>query len=176
MFCLKSMLREVKMPCSWTKSHRTGTARKRYVLALDIGYESLRCARAKNSTPRGRLSCWRRVAPWQTTPYEGWALAAPATCKVLTILFSLALSRAYGRIVQQRKDAVMPLGRVIDIRKRVFADVKVRFTTIKKGAITNDARRLSPIWAPKLATQDLCPLCALPPTAKSSPPAAGPAT
>ncbi len=34
--------------------------------------------------------------------------------------------RAQKRIAQQRIDSKMPLGRIIDIRKKVFADVKVR--------------------------------------------------
>lgn len=50
------------------------------------------------------------------------------TDKVLTGLLSLAYApcRAQKRLAQQRIDSKMDLGRVVDIRKKVFNEVKVR--------------------------------------------------
>lgn len=48
--------------------------------------------------------------------------------KVLTgyYLFAYAPCRAQKRLAQQRIDSKMDLGRVVDIRKKVFNEVKVR--------------------------------------------------
>ncbi|KAI0322773.1 U4/U6 snRNP-specific spliceosomal protein [Amylostereum chailletii] len=51
-----------------------------------------------------------------------------------------SIRRAYKRIVQQRLDSKMPLGRILDIRKRVFADVK-SFTNL--GSQIGDDRPIS---------------------------------
>lgn len=40
------------------------------------------------------------------------------------------LGRAKKRVARQLLDSKMPLGRIIDIRKKVFADVKVSFISL----------------------------------------------
>jgi len=46
--------------------------------------------------------------------------------KVLTTLLLISFGRAQNRIAKQRIDSRMELGRVVDIRKKVFSEVKVR--------------------------------------------------
>ncbi|KZV63562.1 U4/U6 snRNP-specific spliceosomal protein [Peniophora sp. CONT] len=74
---------------------------------------------------------------------EGEEFYTPGTLELLEARRSIAdysLRRAYKRIVQQRKDAALPLARVIDIRKRVFTDVK---TFSNLGSQIGDTRPVS---------------------------------
>lgn len=48
------------------------------------------------------------------------------------------LGRAQKRIAQQRIDSKMDLGRIVDIRKKVFAEVKVRFKTYRTYGLPNN--------------------------------------
>lgn len=43
------------------------------------------------------------------------------------MLTSVYHFRAQLRVAQQREESRLPLGKIIDTRKRVFAEVKVRF-------------------------------------------------
>ncbi|KAI0050960.1 U4/U6 snRNP-specific spliceosomal protein [Auriscalpium vulgare] len=67
----------------------------------------------------------------------------PGTLELLEARRRLAeysLPRAQKRVAQQRIDSKMPLGRIIDIRKRVFADVK---TFQNLGSQIGDERPIS---------------------------------
>jgi U4/U6 small nuclear ribonucleoprotein PRP4 len=45
-----------------------------------------------------------------------------------TLLLFACHGRAQKRIAQQRTDSIMDLGRIVDIRKKVFTEVKVRLS------------------------------------------------
>ena len=50
--------------------------------------------------------------------------------QVLTIFFAVLVGfRAQKRVAQQRIDSRIPLGKLIDLRKKIFANVKVRVYT-----------------------------------------------
>lgn len=53
----------------------------------------------------------------------------------------LYIYRAQARVAQQRIDSKMPLGRIIDIRKKVFAEVKVQyhFFILSAGACPDES-------------------------------------
>lgn len=74
--------------------------------------------------------------------------------QVLTIFLTVLLDfRAQKRIAQQRIDSRIPLGKLIDLRKKIFANVKVRdFALFYIGTLTNDVTRASRTWARKLVT------------------------
>ncbi|KAI0057254.1 U4/U6 snRNP-specific spliceosomal protein [Artomyces pyxidatus] len=68
---------------------------------------------------------------------------SPGTLELLEArrrLAEFSLPRAQKRVAQQRIDSKVPLGRIIDIRKRVFADVKT-FTNL--GSQIGDDRPIS---------------------------------
>ena len=67
--------------------------------------------------------------------------------------FALSFGRAQKRVAQQRIDSKIDLGRIVDIRKKVFSDVKVCpffFSCPISFRLTATNRKL-PILAPKLA-------------------------
>jgi hypothetical protein len=49
------------------------------------------------------------------------------------------LGRAKKRVARQLLDSKMPLGRIIDIRKKVFADVKVSFISLRLRRVNDCA-------------------------------------
>jgi hypothetical protein len=72
-------------------------------------------------TPRGEET-YSRIF----TAQVGFTLRSVTQGKVLTTLFCVfSFGRAQKRVAQQRIDSKMDLGRVVDIRKNVFAQVKV---------------------------------------------------
>ena len=86
---------------------------------------------------RGILLTWNARATRSSethgrvlSPEVGFPLVGPSPSQVLTTSLPLhpRPSRAQKRIAQQRLDSRMPLKRIIDIRKKVFAEVKVRLS------------------------------------------------
>lgn len=64
------------------------------------------------------------------SPEVGFPLVGPSPSQVLTAFLPLPSSivcpfRAQIRVAQQRIDSKLPLKRIIDMRKKVFAEVKV---------------------------------------------------
>ena len=47
-----------------------------------------------------------------------------------TLLPLVCLGRAQKRIAQQRIDSKMELGRIVDVRKKIFTEVKVRLSSL----------------------------------------------
>ena len=59
--------------------------------------------------------------------------------QVLTIFPAVLFdSRAQKRIAQQRIDSRIPLGKLIDLRKKIYANVKVRVPTLSCTAVLTD--------------------------------------
>jgi U4/U6 small nuclear ribonucleoprotein PRP4 len=76
---------------------------------------------------------------------EGEEFYTPGSLELLEARRRLAeysLPRAQKRVAQQRIDSRMPLGRIIDIRKRVFAEVK-KYGTL--GSQIGDERPISQV-------------------------------
>jgi len=87
--------------------------------------------RRRNSTLPVRWNSWKRAGAWQSSPSPGWTslLLLRLLPRCLPRSPSVRLPyRAQERVAQQKLDSRLPLSRIIDIRKRVFADVKVRST------------------------------------------------
>jgi hypothetical protein len=61
--------------------------------------------------------------------------------QVLTTFFSVLFGfRAQKRVAQQRIDSRIPLGKLIDLRKKIFANVKVRVSAPFHAVIYNERR------------------------------------
>jgi hypothetical protein len=56
--------------------------------------------------------------------------------------FAPSFGRAQKRVAQQRIDSKIDLGRIVDIRKKVFSEVKVRFFSPCPISISLDWRPL----------------------------------
>lgn len=93
-------------------------------LARRILYSRFFRAFGSSATYRGVLS-----------PQVGITLSVIDIGKVLTRFLVISLSfRAQQRVAQQRLDSRMDLGRIVDIRKKAFAEVKVRQSTSFSGS------------------------------------------
>lgn len=83
--------------------------------------------RRRNSTPRVHWNSWKRAGASQSSLSPGWTsllLLRLPRCLPHPLLVRLSY-RAQKRVAQQKLDSKLPLSRIIDIRKRVYADVKV---------------------------------------------------
>lgn len=92
--------------------------------------------RKRSSTPQALWNCWRHGGSWRNILFPGWISATDRwttmnRCLLHSLPCFLFPCRAQKRVAQQRIDSKMPLGRIIDIRKKVFAEVKVSYSICK---------------------------------------------
>ena len=73
------------------------------------------------------LEARRRLAEYSLPRLDLTPSIGEYFLRMLTMTISSAcmIRRAQKRVAQQRIDSKMPLGRIIDIRKKIFAEVKV---------------------------------------------------
>ena len=95
-----------------------------------------------------------RVLPAQV----GFPLHRPIGVIKRCLLYSLRFFfdfRAQKRVAQQRIDSRIPLGKLIDLRKKIYANVKVRvLSSFLFGIPTDGVTRASRTWVHKLVTND----------------------
>lgn len=91
--------------------------------------------------------------------------------QVLTILLAVSFDfRAQQRVAQQRIDSRIPLGKLIDLRKKIFANVKVCISSLLRKEITvNDVTRASQTWVHRSVTNAQSRKSGSPPIAKYLP-------
>lgn len=96
--------------------------------------------RLRSSIPLVPSSSLKRDDRWRNILFPGgisdrWNRRLGAYCIPLLFVFPC---RAQKRIAQQRIDSKMPLGRIIDIRKKVFAEVKVCLVAVPIQVASSD--------------------------------------
>ena len=122
------------------------------------------------------LEARRRLAEYSLPRLDLTPSIGEYFLRMLTMTISSAcmIRRAQKRVAQQRIDSKMPLGRIIDIRKKIFAEVKVcTFITLLSILSLFCALRNIAILVRKSAMSAQYLKCASLPIAKSSLPVAG---
>lgn len=134
---------------------------------------------SNSSTGRILYRGLARAAPGQEAPSRvfsaqvGFYLPIGDISKVLTTSCPLPHCRAQKRVAQQRIHAKLPLTRIIDLRKKIFGQVKVIASRQSLARRTHTTGSASAILGLRSETTGLYRKSASPPIARSLPPAVG---